>query len=324
MLTIYRDENGTVRTSHEEALPKNVIWIDLLDPTSEERAFVEHRAKLRLPSEDELSRIEASSRIRVERGVLYLSAPVLAAGNTPDAHLSPAGFIIWRDMLVTLRYTDLASFDHVAKLIHADETIASSIGVFAALMEAMVDRGADLLEILGGEIDTISKQVFRGDQSDPKHMVRSTQRLRALLTRIGSIGDRVSQCRDVLLGIGRVASYTSDLGQTWIEREFAVRLGAVVKDVGSLAEYEMHLAGKVQLLLDAVLGYITIEQNDLFKILTIASVVGIPPTLLAGIWGMNFKFMPELNWSGGYMLAWVAIILSAIVPLVWFKVRGWF
>jgi magnesium transporter len=324
VLTIYRDENGTVRTSHEEHLPKGVIWIDLFDPAPDEREFVEHRTGLKLPTREELSKIEASSRIRVERGVLYLSAPVLASGETPDAHLTPAGFIIWRDLLVTLRYADLVAFDRVGQQIHADETIASSVGAFAALMEAMVDRGADILETLGQEIDLISKKVFRGDPEGPRHVGRSTQRLRLLLTRVGSIGDRVSQCRDVLLGVGRVASFTADLGQAWIDPEFRVRLGAVVKDVASLSEYEAHLAGKVQLLLDAVLGYITIEQNDLFKILTIASVVGIPPTLLAGVWGMNFKSMPELGWASGYPLALAAILLSAALPLLWFKLRGWF
>jgi len=324
MLTIYRDENGGIRTSHEEQLPRDVIWIDLIDPDEEERAFIESRTRVLVPSKDDLSKIEASSRIRIERGIIYLSMPVVATTDTPGAPLSPAGFIIWPDMLVTVRYSKLAAFDRVAEQVHADTTIASGIGVFTALLEAMVDRGSDILKELGTELDGISRQVFRGDTSDPGHDVRSSRRLRRALTRVGSIGDRVSQGRDVLLGLGRVASFTADLGADWIDKDFRVRIAAVVKDVASLTEYEGYLAGKVQLLLDAVLGYITIEQNDLFKILTIASVVGIPPVLLAGIWGMNFKGMPELTAPGGYPLALCAIALSAVIPLVWFKVRGWF
>jgi len=324
MLTIYRDENGTIRTSHEEHLPRDVIWIDLINPDEEERRFVESRTKVIIPSKDDLSKIEASSRMRIERGIIYLSMPVVASSDTPGAHLSPAGFIVWPDMLITVRYTKLAAFDRVAEQVGADASIASGTGVFTALLESMVDRGADILEALGAELDGISRQVFRGDTSDPRHDVRSSQRLRRALTRVGSIGDRVSQGRDVLLGLGRVASFTADLGADWIDKEFRVRLGAVVKDVASLTEYENHLAGKVQLLLDAVLGYITIEQNDLFKILTIASVVGIPPVLLAGIWGMNFKNMPELSAPDGYLFALGAIALSAVIPLIWFKVRGWF
>jgi magnesium transporter len=208
--------------------------------------------------------------------------------------------------------------------VRNDETLASGIGVFTALLEAIVDRGADVLEHLGAETDRISRSVFRGDTADRRHPVRSTRVLRETLSTVGMIGDRVSQARDVLLGVGRIGSFTSDLGHEWIGPEFRVRLGALQKDVASLNDYEVHLAGKVQFLLDAVLGYITIEQNDLFKVLTIASVVGIPPTVMAGIWGMNFKFMPELDWHFGYPAALAAVVLSAVIPLVWFKLRGWF
>jgi magnesium transporter len=143
------------------------------------------------------------------------------------------------------------------------------------------------------------------------------------LSAIGSIGDRLSQARDVFLGIGRIVPFVVGLRSEWIT-EFEGRLGAVSKDIASLNEYEAHLSNKVQFLLDAVLGFITIAQNDLFKVLTIVSVVGIPPTLMAGIYGMNFKFMPELNWAWGYPFGLAIIALSALIPLIWFKWRGWF
>ena len=97
----------------------------------------------------------------------------------------------------------------------------------------------------------------------------------------------------------------------------------VASDISASGAEDIKLNNFVQLLLDAVLGFINIEQNDLFKILTIVSVVGVPPTLLAGIWGMNFKNMPELNWQWGYALSWIAIIASGLLPLLWFKLRGW-
>jgi magnesium transporter len=324
VLTIYRDEGATVQASNDPDLPGTVIWIDLLDPTPDERAFVESRAKIRVPSKEALSEIEASSRLVVERGVLYLSTPMVARGDTLDAYLSPAGFVLSPRLLVTIRYVELSTFDAVAERVRKDETLASSIGVFTALLEAIVDRGADVLEHLGAETDRISRAVFRGDTADQRHPVRSTRILRETLSTIGVIGDRVSQARDVLLGVGRIGSFANDLGHEWIGPEFRVRLSAVQKDIASLNDYEAHLASKVQFLLDAVLGYITIQQNDLFKVLTIASVVGIPPTVLAGIWGMNFKFMPELDWTAGYPLALAAIVLSALIPLTWFKARGWF
>jgi magnesium transporter len=159
--------------------------------------------------------------------------------------------------------------------------------------------------------------------SKRKHTVRSNKSLRRVLSSVGATGDRLALARDALLGLGRIAQFVATLDQDWFERGFKARLGAVSKDIGSLNEYEGQLSNKVQLLLDAVLGFITIEQNDLFKVLTIVSVVGIPPTVVAGIYGMNFKFMPELEWQWGYPFGLAMILLSAVLPLAWFKWRGW-
>jgi Mg2+ and Co2+ transporter CorA len=153
---------------------------------------------------------------------------------------------------------------------------------------------------LAGELGKVSKSVFRGDPSRSKQIVRSNNALRRALIAVGTTGDRLALARDALLGIGRVAPFVLSLRKDWIIPEFEARLEAVTKDIASLNDYEGHLSNKVQFLLDAILGFITIQQNDLFKVLTIVSVVGIPPTVVAGIYGMNFKYMPELNWTSGY------------------------
>ena len=323
MLTIYRDSPTSLRNSNLKELPSDVIWIDLLNPTDDERAFVESRAGMRVPSIEALSEIESSSRLILERDVIYLSTSVLARADTPDPFLSPAGFVLSAKLLVTVRFTELSTFVSAARRIRNDESVRSSAGVFTILLEALVDRGADVLERLGSELDKISRSVFRGDPNKRLHTVRSNEALRAMLSAVGSIGDRMSQARDVLLGLGRIAPYVEGLRLPWIVPEFENRLGAVSKDISSLNDYQAHLSNKVQFLLDAILGFITIEQNDLFKVLTIVSVVGIPPTLMAGIYGMNFKFMPELNWVWGYPFGLAIIILSALVPVIWFKWRGW-
>jgi magnesium transporter len=323
MLTTYRDAEDGWRTEGAD-LPDHVIWLDLLDPSENERQLVERYAKIRVPSKEALSEIESSSRLISEHGVLYLSTPAVSKGEVESMEISPVGFVLTKRLLVTVRYTDLASFDRVAEQVRADKTLDSSVGIFAALLEAMVDRGADVLEHLGATIDKVSKSIFRGNQSNPRHPSRSTARLRQILTDIGVSGDHLAQARDALLGVGRLATFVGDVGQDLISQTFQARFNAISKDVASLSDYETHLSDKVQFLLDAVLGYISIEQNDLFKVLTIVSVIGVPPTLLAGIWGMNFKNMPELSWVWGYPLSWLAIILSAILPLIWFKRRGWF
>jgi magnesium transporter len=196
--------------------------------------------------------------------------------------------------------------------------------VFTGLLEAMIDRGADVLDHLGGRVDTLSRGIFKGGLIRTQRPVRSSRRLREALENVGELADRLAKARDVLLGVGRIASFAGDVGSEWVTASSKKRLEAVSKDVVSLSDYETRLSDKIQLLLDAVLGFISIQQNELFKILTIVSVVGVPPTILVGIWGMNFKHMPELDWTFGYPLAWLAVIASGLLPLIWFKRRGWF
>jgi magnesium transporter len=318
---MYRSQGGDWQSGGTELSPE-IIWIDLLNPTPEEIHFVERAAKIRMPTEASLSEIEASSRLRLDHHVLYLSSPVVTLDASGEAHLTPVGFVITANVLVTVRFFTSAPFDSVAERIDTDDSLKNGMCVFTRLLEAIVDRGADVLEHLGVTADGLSRSVFKGELVK-KGPVRSTRKLREALANVGVLADRLAKARDVLLGVGRIASYADDVGGEWITPSSRIRLEAVSKDVVSLSDYESRLSDKIQLLLDAVLGFINIEQNDLFKILTIVSVVGVPPTLLAGIWGMNFKNMPELNWQWGYALAWIAILVSGLLPLLWFKLRGW-
>jgi magnesium transporter len=318
---MYRSQDGDWQSAGTELAPE-IIWIDLLSPTPEEIRFVENAVKIKVPTETSLSEIEASSRLKLDHKVLYLSTPSVRLDELGEAHLTPVGFVIGPRMLVTVRFAALPTFDGVAERIDSDDS-ENGMCVFTRLMEAIVDRGADVLEHLGATADSLSRSIFKGGLTERKGPVRSTRKLREALGNVGELADRLAMARDALLGVGRVASYAGDVGREWITPSSHTRLDAVSKDVASLSDYETRLSDKIQLLLDAVLGFINIEQNDLFKILTIVSVVGVPPTLLAGIWGMNFKNMPELNWQWGYALAWIAIIASGLLPLLWFKLRGW-
>jgi magnesium transporter len=322
VLKMYRSQCGDWTTAGTE-LPPEIIWIDLLNPTPDEVRFVEAAVNIRVPTEAALSEIEASSRLRLDHHVLYLSSPVVTLDASGEAHLTPVGFVITANVLVTVRFFTSPAFDSVAARIDGDDGLKNGMCVFTSLLEAVVDRGADVLEHLGATADELARSVFKGGLKQSKGPARSTRKLREALANVGVLADRLAKARDVLLGAGRIASYADDVGREWITPSSRIRLEAVSKDVVSLGDYESRLSDKIQLLLDAVLGFINIEQNDLFKILTIVSVVGVPPTLLAGIWGMNFKNMPELNWEWGYALAWIAIIASGLLPLLWFKLRGW-
>jgi magnesium transporter len=322
LLKVYRGTIGDL--AQVETLPESVIWIDLLSPSQEEKQSVERLLGLKVPSEDALSEIEASSRLISDHGKLYLSSPAVRLDEAGEAHLTSLGFIIGPRVLVTVRFSPLPIFDNVAERINSDDNLQNGMCVFTALLEAIVDRGADVLENLGSTSDKLSKDVFKGGLTRSKRPIRSSRRMREALQNIGSMADKLARGRDVLLGIQRIATFAGDVGEEWLSPSTKNRLDSVTKDVVSLSDYESRLSDKIQLLLDAVLGFINIQQNDLFKILTIVSVVGVPPTILVGVWGMNFKNMPELNWTWGYPLACLAIIASGIAPLLWFKWRGWF
>lgn len=323
MLKLYRWPSDDWRGIGAE-MPAEIIWADLLNAAEEEKQFVERLLKIRSPSEDSLSGIEASSRLILDHGTLYLSSPAVPLNADNEAEITPVGFLIGPHVLVTVRFADLPIFDDIGKRVGSDDSLENGMCVFTSLLEAMIDRGADILEHLAMRVDTLSRGVFKGCLVHTKRPVRSGRRMREALENIGELADRLAKTRDVLLGVGRVASFAGDVGSEWITEASKKRLHAVSKDVVSLSDYETRLTDKIQLLLDAVLGFINIQQNELFTILTIVSVVGVPPTILVGVWGMNFKHMPELDWTFGYPLAWLAIFASGVLPLIWFKRRGWF
>jgi magnesium transporter len=309
--------------------PEAAIWLDLLDPTGEDRARAEAIAGAALPTREALSEIETSSRIRSRGGVLYMSMPSAMprppgepAGGPSGA---PIGFVLSKERLITVRFTPLPSFDAVSqRLAEGGEAPPSSLEIFVELCEEIVDRVADSLENLGADIDVLSRAAFHVDDPKGRKPVRSNRLLRLQLRRIGRFGDRLSQVRDSLLGLARVTAYATQNTKDWPGAPPAPRLASLSADVVSLNDYEAHLSNKAQFLLDAMVGLISIAQNDIFKVLTIVSIVGIPPTLVASLYGMNFHNMPELSWSFGYQWGLSMIVLSAIIPVVWFKLKGWF
>jgi magnesium transporter len=308
------------------ALPEGIVWIDLLSPTNEESAFTERATGLHVPSREELSEIESSSRLRTDKGVLYLSMPaVYRLDGTPVT--TPLGFVLSEHQMITVRFAPLPAFDTFTHEIKAPDNIhPSSAGAFAGLLETAVDRMADVLEQVGAELDEISHSVFRRrEQSEEKKQpARAESDLRETMRAIGRAGDLISKIRDSLTGIGRILPYTLGHCVSWMPHEVRTTLETMRADVTSLNDYDNYLTSKVQFLLDATLGLINIEQNNIIKVLTVVSVVGVPPTFVASWYGMNFKTIPELDWAIGYPYVIVLALLSAILPLLYFRVKGWF
>jgi len=331
MLALYSRRGLSVEPPPDLAgaqIPMEVVWIDLISPDPAEIAFVEKATGLAVPSFHELSEIETSSRLRAEKGALYVNAPLIYRSESDEPIATPVGFVLTADRLISVRFAELSSFAAVTKRKLASEAPElSSSAVFSDLMDAIVDRLADVLERIAAELDVLSRRLFHAGPTAPSRQRRSAVEslsLRVLLRRVGRNGDLVSKIRDSLLGIARIIPFVLSLAVEWLPTDVKPRLETVRQDITSLNDYDAHLANKVQLLLDATLGMINIEQNNIIKVLAVVSVVGIPPTLVASMYGMNFRHMPELEWAWGYPYGLAVIAVSAILPLLWFKWRRWF
>lgn len=301
--------------------PAEAIWVDLDNPTADEIKKVSAALNVDIPERDELEEIESSSRLKFEDGVLQLSTPVSAHGD--DDGPTPVGFLLTQKALVTIRYTEMRAFEATAHLCNKKAHDLTSGEIFVSLMEGMVEYGADMLEEIGTHLNAMSRQAFGQYSKPPKRGIkRRTRHLRDALVDVGMTGDKLSQIRESLLGLQRIAPFACEKAD-WIKPDLQTRLKTIERDIKSLDDFEVHLSNKVQFLLDAILGFINTEQNDIFKVLTIASVVGIPPTFFASMWGMNFKSIPEYNWTYGYEFGLSIIIISIVLPIVWFKWRGW-
>lgn len=299
-------------------------WIDLFQPTDEEKARVEAATKLTIASEADLAEIETSSRLAYDGNALYLSMPLIAKAEGQPADTRPIGFVLSKDRLITIRFNRSKAFHNFLDTQHrAPMESVAPIDIFMLMMEAICDRLADLLETIRDDLDRISKQIFLENGDGLGRGRTKGNELQDVLKAIGRAGDLMSRVRDSLLGVGRILPYVAQIAAPWIDREMRDRIKSLRQDVSSLSDYDGHLNGKMQFLLDATLGLINTTQNNIIKVLTVVSVVGVPPTLVASIYGMNFKDMPELNWDFGYPYGLAMIFLSAIIPLIWFRMRGW-
>ncbi len=297
-------------------------WIDLCEPTDAERAAAERGTGLPVPAQAGLSEIETSSRLSVSGDVLTLSTPMTYRGPDGQSLSAPLGFVLSPRQLLTVRFAPMPVFDTYGERFAGAGADATGAGAFVGLLEAIVDRLADVLEQVGADLSALSTRVFQSDETGPRSPATADKALRLMLRQVGQAGERVGNVRDSLLGVNRIAAYVGDVAAAWMPAELMARLTTLKHDIASLADYDNQVTGKVQFLLDATLGFINIEQAQGIKILTVVSIVGVPPTLIASIYGMNFK-IPELQWDYGYAYGLTMIGLSAILPLVWFKVKGW-
>jgi magnesium transporter len=252
-----------------------------------------------------------------------MTATLMCQSDTAVPKTTPVTFILSGHRLITVRYDEPRPFMIVGnKLARACPPSVTGESVLMDLLDAVIDRAADILERIGSEVDQISHDIF-----EPEADAGGADRTRSyneILKAIGKKGDLASKVRESLVSIGRLLLYLANEADSmrWA-KEPRAQLRGMQRDVHSLSDHAAYLSNKIQFLLDAMLGVVTIEQNNVIKIFSVAAVALMPPTLIASIYGMNFKHMPELDWTLGYPVAIVLMLLAAALPYFFFKWKKW-
>ena len=316
MIRTFRMENDTCRIEEgPEALSTAAAWIDLVHPDHEEERRVEAIVGAVIPTREEMAEIEATSRLYTERRAAVMTVPLLIRSASANPETTDVTFVLADRHLVTVRYGEPTSFATFAAIAARDPTnYATPAAIFVGLLEAIVDRLADVLEETGGNLDTLSRAAFAGPVGQGDH--------HASMRALGHDGEVVSKARENLVGLARLSAFARPLAPLR-DPEIAQRLDGIGRDVEVLLDHAGALEGKITFLLDALLGMINIEQNAIIKTFSVVAVMFLPPTLIASIYGMNFAHMPELGMRYGYLVALLAMVVSMILPYAIFRRRGW-
>lgn len=320
MITAYLPANGMLRpvtVARGEPIPQGAVWIDVLSPDDDDLTFLDLALDLDVPTHEDMQEIEMSSRLYQEGEALYMTATMVWKADTPDPRIVPVSFVLAEHRLVTLRYAEPTPF-----LLYATQAqrhavpCASGEEVLAGLLDAIVDRLADLLERVQADVDTISREIF-----SPKGETKGG--FNAVLVRIGKAHALTSQVKESLVSFGRLVGFVARPSEAKLSKPAERGFKTFTRDVTALSDHAAYLANNISFMLDATLGLINNEQTGIIKIFSVAAVVFLPPTLIASIYGMNFEIMPELSWTYGYPLSLAVMVLSSILPYLFFKYRGW-
>ncbi len=316
MLNVLRRGQGAARL--EPAGPgwkpdPDVVWIDLLTPTREEELAVEAALGVQLPTIEEMEALEPSSRLYQEDGATFMTATLLARSHQDTPFATPVTFVLARGLLVTLRYEPLRAFTVFAERA-PQGAIDSGTEALLGLFDAVVERLAQTLDDMGHKVEDVSTLVFNRPPAG---------NFRPLLTGLAQAQSVTSLTRNSLVSLARTLGFAILAREIGGDPACRAHLEALQRDAQSLTEHAGQQSAHITFLLDAALGLINIEQNGIIKFFSVVAVAFMPPTLVASIYGMNFDVMPELHWITGYPFALVLMLVAGVVPVVWFKRRGW-
>ncbi|GJE18796.1 magnesium transporter CorA family protein [Methylobacterium marchantiae] len=310
----------------QDAIPDETVWLDMIRPTREEDLKVEAFMGISVPTREEMKDIEPSELLYVEDGARYMTGRVLSkVSEAEEPGLAGITFILRGNRLVTVRYEEPQAFRMYTQRAgrstgNGPSAAPSGETILAGLIETVIDRAADVLQLQGERIDRLSGKIFE-EKADPS--ARNTA-LQDTLRALGRHGDLISKQRESLVSMERILLALSATYRTAkAPRELREDVRSTLRDLQSLEEHATFLSSKIQFLLDATLGLVNLEQNNIIKLFSVMAVVFMPPTLIASIYGMNFKAMPELDWNLGYPMAVVMMVVAAVLPYVFFRWKKW-
>ncbi|MCE3036910.1 magnesium/cobalt transporter CorA [Helicobacter sp. faydin-H20] len=289
-----------------------ILWIDLLHPTFEEVAYIAKTYKLDIPTKEEREEIEQSARYWEDSTSVTINSFFLVRPAKLQLHNETVTFILYNGILFTIRYGDFKVFDEIQQRVLASpKNFEDGFDLISKIYEVRVEKDADMLEEVGHETKILRKEVFDKDQPDYTN----------ILQRLSNLQEINMSVRDSLADKRR--AITALLKSDKIDMDTKKNLNIVLKDLNSLVEFttvNMNILDNVQSLFT---NQINIEQNKIIKLFTVATMAMMPPTLIGTIYGMNFKNMPELEWAFGYPIAIIVMVVSTILPVLYFKKKGW-
>jgi len=316
MLRIYYKKNTRLAKESDVELLRDIpmdslVWVDLQNPTIEEKVTIETYFDIKYSSEEESQEIESSSRFSEVDNEIIINSNFLSISQNGFEY-SPVSMILEKGILFTYRDDDLKTFGESVKKIKANPTLyVNGYQILSTILETCIDQDADLIEGIAKEIAELNKSLKttneKVDEDD--------------LLKISSLQNDNMMLRENIIDKQRMISAL--MKSSTFPQEFMGVLRLMIKDISSLLEHNKFAFERLEYLQDTFLGLINIEQNRIIKIFTVATVAFMPPTLIASIYGMNFNNMPELSWKYGYVLAIILMFASSFGTLIYFKKKRW-
>ena len=325
MMNLYGLREGTLQRLQSEGTAQGsaqAVWIDLCNPSVEEEKNVERMLGVDIPTREEMAEIEESSRLYRDESALVTTAVVVGGVTEGKPCRTQVTFVLTASHLVTVRYSDPLPFrSFEAKYRRQLDTHRKGDQILASLLDSVVERAADILEMATAELNDVSTRLFF--EPGPRKPKENETDLRDVLKLLGRKNMLVAFLRESLLSLTRLLPYIRQSGFDWLSQETNARLKQLERDVRSLNDYERQVSAEIVYLQEATLGLINLEQNRVIKVFSIAAVLFLPPTLVGTVYGMNFENMPELDWGLGYPVALGMMVISALIPYYWFRRKGW-